>query len=246
MALIFLDVFSNFDILKLCVVKQLGVHLAKQKVYAVRKGRRPGLYYSWPACEAEVRGYAGADFKSFATKAEAESYMMAEEVTYGRAPSVERINDEVEKKIASLREDEALAFIDGSFDKDDKRGWRYSFGAIIFTTEGEVTLSQAYENPEYVESRNVAGEIEGAKQAILWALAHSKRELTIYYDYEGIKKWATREWKANKKLTQEYSDFFQEKAGLIKVNFFHTKSHTGITHNERVDELAKQAFSEGR
>lgn len=216
--------------------------MAKQKIYAVRRGRRPGLYYSWAACEAEVKGYGGADFKSFATKAEAESYMRAGEVLSGRAPSVAAINDEVDKKIASLREDEALAFIDGSFDKNDKRGWRYSFGAIIFSKEGEVTLKQAYDRPEYADSRNVAGEIEGAKQAINWALEQGKKELTIYYDYEGVKKWALKEWKANKKLTQEYRDFFEEKSRFIKVNFHHTKSHTGITYNERADELAKQAF----
>lgn len=218
------------------------MRLAKQKVYAVRRGRRPGIYSSWPAAEAEVRGYGGAEFKSFATLSEAEAYMRAEAGEKKEAPSVEKFNDEIEQKIASLREDGALAFIDGSFDKNDLRGWRYSFGAILFSTEGEVCLNQAYDNPEYIEARNVAGEVEGAKQAILWALEQGKKELTIYYDYEGIKKWALKEWKANKKLTQEYRDFFEEKSRLIKVHFYHAKSHTGITYNERADELAKQAF----
>lgn len=218
--------------------------MVKCKVYAVRKGRRPGIYGSWAECEAEVKGYGGADFKSFATKTEAEAYMRAEVGIHDKAPTVAALNDEIDRKIAALKEDEAVAFIDGSFDKDDARGWRYSFGALIFSAEGETTLKQAFANPEYIEARNVAGEIEGAKQAILWALERGKRELAIYYDYEGVKKWATKEWKANQKLTQEYRDFFEEKSRRIKVTFYHTKSHSDIVYNERADELAKEAFSD--
>lgn len=32
--------------------------MAKKKVYAVRKGKKTGLFYSWIECEAAVSGYA--------------------------------------------------------------------------------------------------------------------------------------------------------------------------------------------
>ena len=35
------------------------------KIYAVRKGRKPGLYHSWEDCKAQVHGYSGAEYKSF-------------------------------------------------------------------------------------------------------------------------------------------------------------------------------------
>ena len=35
----------------------------------------------------------------------------------------------------------------------------------------------------------------------------SEKDLTIYYDYSGIEKWATKEWKRNKKGTIEYSEY---------------------------------------
>lgn len=42
------------------------------KFYTVRKGRKPGVYDSWAECEAQVKGFKGAEFKSFASKSFAE------------------------------------------------------------------------------------------------------------------------------------------------------------------------------
>ena len=36
-----------------------------KKVYAVRKGKTPGLYMSWDDCKAQVDGFPGAEYKSF-------------------------------------------------------------------------------------------------------------------------------------------------------------------------------------
>ncbi|MBR6849825.1 MAG: RNase H1/viroplasmin domain-containing protein, partial [Lachnospiraceae bacterium] len=41
------------------------------KYYAVKVGLAPGIYQSWAECEAQVKGYPGALFKSFASEAEA-------------------------------------------------------------------------------------------------------------------------------------------------------------------------------
>jgi len=49
--------------------------MPKQKLYAVRKGRMPGIYQSWDACSAQVTGFPGAVFKSFESRAEAERFL---------------------------------------------------------------------------------------------------------------------------------------------------------------------------
>src|SRR5262245_48216870 len=46
--------------------------MAKQKFYVVWRGHRPGVYDSWPACQQQVAGFAGAEYKSFARRDEAE------------------------------------------------------------------------------------------------------------------------------------------------------------------------------
>ena len=45
----------------------------KKKYYVVWKGRKPGIYTDWDSCKAQVHGFAGATYKSFPTKQEAES-----------------------------------------------------------------------------------------------------------------------------------------------------------------------------
>lgn len=43
-----------------------------QKYYVVWQGRRPGVYDTWEDCLAQVNGFAGARYKSFKTREEAE------------------------------------------------------------------------------------------------------------------------------------------------------------------------------
>ena len=44
----------------------------KQKYYVVWEGVKPGVYDSWNACQAQIKGYPAAKYKSFKTRAEAE------------------------------------------------------------------------------------------------------------------------------------------------------------------------------
>ena len=43
----------------------------KQKYYVVWDGHNPGIYDSWTECQLQIKGYTGAKYKSFKTKAEA-------------------------------------------------------------------------------------------------------------------------------------------------------------------------------
>ena len=65
------------------------------KYYAVRKGRKPGIYRTWDACKSQVFKCEGAEYKSFTTEAEALAYMGA-------------VNDVV-------KESDSYAYVDGSF-----------------------------------------------------------------------------------------------------------------------------------
>lgn len=51
--------------------------MPKQKYYVVWKGRRTGVFRTWAECEAATKGYRGAQFKAFESRAEAERALRA-------------------------------------------------------------------------------------------------------------------------------------------------------------------------
>lgn len=46
--------------------------MAKPRYYVVWAGREPGIYRDWARCKAQVDGFSGAEYKSFASAVEAE------------------------------------------------------------------------------------------------------------------------------------------------------------------------------
>ena len=202
-----------------------------KKVYAVRKGRTTGLFMSWDDCKAQVDGFAGAEYKSFADPAEAMAYLG---LTDGTKAATEKFPEGVR------------AYVDGSY---DNASGRFSCGVVIVETDAagnsETTeLNAAFDDAEAAQQRNVAGEIMGSKLAIDHCMANGIKSVEIYHDYEGIGAWADRRWKANNPLTQGYRDFVAEAREKIDISFVKVKAHAGNKYNELADKLAKKALSE--
>jgi hypothetical protein len=64
-----------------------------KKVYAVRVGRKPGIYHTWDEAKAQVDGFKGPVFKGFTSMAEAEAFMKGGSVSSGAAKSATVKND---------------------------------------------------------------------------------------------------------------------------------------------------------
>jgi viroplasmin and RNaseH domain-containing protein len=45
------------------------------KFYAVRKGYTTGIFRDWASCERAVKGFPGAEFKSFPNQQQAQNYL---------------------------------------------------------------------------------------------------------------------------------------------------------------------------
>ena len=56
------------------------------KFYAVRKGKKPGIYMSWDICKQQTDGFPGAEFKSFPTREAAEEYIGQKQQTVEKEP----------------------------------------------------------------------------------------------------------------------------------------------------------------
>lgn len=57
------------------------------KFYAVRTGRKIGVFTSWQSCKEVVDGYPNAEFKSFPTKQEAVRYLKSNQRSKPKALS---------------------------------------------------------------------------------------------------------------------------------------------------------------
>lgn len=208
--------------------------MAKKKLYAVRKGKKTGLFQTWEACKASVDGYPGAEYKSFLSREEAEAYLDGAKKTLRNADAENNVNDE---------ENQIVAYVDGSFHKELGK---YAFGCVLIRPDGEIIRESGNgDNPESLELRNVTGEMLGAMYAVRWCEVNGYTAVKICYDYMGIEMWATGRWKANKSLTQKYAAFMRESGSRIQITFQKIAAHTGDKYNEEADKLAKAALVGG-
>lgn len=221
--------------------------MAKKKFYGIKTGRNIGVFDNWKDAEEQIKGFSKAEYKSFNTHSEAENYILSnnEKPEGTEVSSVSDINKDIEQQIKSLSDDKVIAFVDGSYSENVDGKEKYGFGAILFTGRHEHQLYKAYDDSEYMSSRNVAGEVIGVMESISWAVDNKKKTIDIFYDYEGIEKWAKNEWKAKTLISKYYVNFINEKSNVIEINFIHTKAHSGIIHNERADKLAKNSLNAG-
>lgn len=197
--------------------------------YAVRIGRKPGIYTTWVSCRAQVHGFAGAQFKKFTTEEEAKAYLHV-------APSASStILPE------AIPEGECHAYVDGSFNAKTKT---FGYGVVFFSAQGKETFFGAGKD-ENVRHRNIAGELRGAEKAMDLALAQQAKSLTIYHDYAGICHWAMGEWKTNVPLTQAYAEKARSIREKLDLRFVKIKAHTGNAYNEEADQLAKKGAGLG-
>jgi len=206
--------------------------VAKKKFYAVKVGKKPGIYETWDACKAQVHGHPGAVYKSFLTKSEALDFLSGEperkKETGTGLPDWPETPDTV------------YAYVDGSF---DVKTMRYGSGVVLmYMDQTTKTLSVMGDDADLAEMRNVSGEIYAAELAMKQAIEEGYVRLVIFHDYAGIRHWPLREWKANKPGTQAYRAYYESIKDKLQVLFVKVAAHTGDTYNEMADELAKKAL----
>jgi len=125
-------------------------------------------------------------------------------------------------------------YVDGSC-LDEAVGY-----GLVVLKDGQVVdeLYGPVEEEAVQGMRQVAGELQAVQEMISWCQEHGVSEVSLFYDYEGIEKWATGEWKANKAATQAYAQSAKE--WPVVVHWHKVSSHTGNRWNDHADQLAKQ------
>ena len=215
--------------------------MAKKKFYAVKQGRKTGMFPTWDDCKKQVMGYPGAIYKSFGTREEAEAYLGvtgAQTDQKDREAGITRSVSSGNNKSENT-ENAVEIYVDGSYHAATKE---FSYGMVVLVDGKEEKFSQKMTDPELAQMRNVAGEIKGSEAAMQYALAHKIGSIIIYHDYQGIASWCNGDWKANKPGTIAYRDFYREASRKIKIQFRKVKGHSNDKYNDMVDQLAKEAL----
>lgn len=204
------------------------------KFYAVKIGRKPGIYFTWPECQTQVSGFSGAIYKSFNSINEAKLFVYGSTSNDINGSTSNDTNGSTSNDTKKSTSD-LIAYVDGSYNSDNN-----VVGYGIYIIDGNQTYSYIGNFVQQYEGRNVEGEVKASLIAAQFAYKY-KKSITIYHDYIGISNWANNLWKRNKPYTQDYYSKIQSMRNTININFIHVKSHTGIDGNEYADRLAKYA-----
>ncbi len=201
------------------------------KFYAVGKGRIPGIYTNWAACEAQVKGFPGAVYKAFPTKAQALAFMGESHIdaTTGLPPT------------GTLPTTEAVhVWVDGSCLPNRQGRLNFGWAYVILNNERELHRASGHDVPaEARRHRNVAGEIQAVLQALEWCRERGITAAEIYFDYQGLASWVEGAWKTRTAFTRAYAE--RVRAMGMTLTWHKVLAHSGDVYNELVDRLAREA-----
>lgn len=235
--------------------------MAKKNFYAVKAGRRTGIFSTWAECREQVDGFAGALFQGFATRDEAEAFLGGElsealsggndlgadnpatDNPDGAAGCADTSGKQREETLAAsivwdAAPDEAVAYVDGSYNVESGA---YGCGVVFFYRGEELHISRTGGRPELASMRNVAGEIMGARIAMEEAVSREAKKLTIWHDYQGVASWCLGEWKTNREGTADYKAYYDSLRDRLDIRFQKVQGHSGDAGNDLADLLAKRA-----
>ncbi|MCK8606775.1 ribonuclease H family protein [Apilactobacillus ozensis] len=226
--------------------------MASKKFYAVKSGRKTGVFTTWPETESQVKGFSGAIYKSFKTLGEAEDFIGK----FGK----KTINSvDKNKPVQSSTDYELTVYTDGGsrnngnvagqhVKSDDKAAWAY----LIL-----------HGNHRYANSAGEFGATNNRMEimALVNALAFLKSKKYNYskikcvldskYVLDAITKgwlngWKKRGWKKSNGAEIKNLALFKQLDLLLSVftnvNFVWTKGHANNEGNNFVDNLLNQTM----
>jgi ribonuclease HI len=216
------------------------------KVYVVTAPERiAGVYDTWAACEAAVKGVSGARYQAVASRAQAESMLRGE----GTALA------------AGL-----YAFVDGNH--------HGGVGVVLVEATAEeprvvdeagMTVTQVFAGGSVASLasmeaiaaalarlRNVLAELAALYLAL--RIAPDRARLTVVHDYEGVGAWMTGRWKTRDPIVADVVGACATLASSrgLTLAFRHQRGHQAAwagrddyaRFNARADALAREATSD--
>jgi len=225
--------------------------MAKHKIYAVRCGRQTGLFNTWADCEAQVKGFAGAAYKGFASVEEAKAWLwgtgtvLAASVGAGQKKAAAALSPSEPAEPSSGKYD-YIVYTDGSCLRNPDGPGGYA--AVLLNQQNGTTQELSGGEPSTTNNRM---ELRAAIEALHALPRQASIQLNTDSRYlrDAIEKFWLRAWKKrgwitsvgtavkNRDLWEELDAELESRRG--RIVFCWVKGHAGQQFNERCDKLAK-------
>lgn len=211
-----------------------------KKLYAVAKGRVPGLYTEWTGpggAESQVSGFPGAVYKSFPTRSEAAQWL--EE----RGIAVKSSADDLPDK--SPDPGRVIVYTDGSSRGNPGSG---GWGVVRLNARGQEERSGGFRRTTNNRMELTAC-IEGVRDLAdgVSVLVYSDSQYVVKAVNEGwAENWRARGWMRTRTERAENVDLWArllDEIDRLDVRFEWVRGHDGDPGNERCDRLATEAAS---
>ena len=217
----------------------------KKRFYTVVRGRVPGIYNKWfgpGGAQEQVRGYADAVFRGFATLEEARGFMADPKSRHSSGKPV-RQNTSWDDNDQDEQERPVHIYTDGGCIDNPGPG---GFGAVIIEGDKRTEISGGYRL-----TTNNRMELTACIQALNTLRKGS--HVILFTDSQYVAnavtkgwaaKWRSRNWMRDKTHKAVNSDLWAELLTLLArhdVVFRWVRGHAGNPENERCDVLARQA-----
>ena len=222
-----------------------------KKFYVVWAGRDTGIFSDWASCKRSIDKFAGAKYKSFPTKAE------AEQAFAGGASTVKRSTAKSAKKTTSSKPSiafgvddfDVVIYCDGGCDPNPGKA---GSGSAVYKNGQLSSLWYGLFNPN---GTNNTAELNALHQSLIMAEMASAKGASVgilcdsMYSINCISLWAYS-WKAKgwKKKTGEIKNLeliieIHELYDAIKnkITLSHVKAHAGTEGNELADRMTMVA-----
>lgn len=212
------------------------------KYYAVKSGRKPGIYTTWEECAAQVTGYAGAAYKAFARLQDAQAYLKAGESESYVQPALLPLEPEPEPRPKSADLKPVTMYTDGGAQGNPGPG---GFGVVLASGGARKELSGGYAHTtnNRMELLAVITGLEALKEPAAVTI-FSDSSYIVNAMRNGIaRRWQQQNWKRRDGPVPN-ADLWERLLALAAkhdLTFEWVPGHSGIPENERCDQLAVAA-----
>ena len=209
-----------------------------KKFYAVKRGRKTGLFTVWAECAAQVKGFQGAVYKGFMTEEEARAWLG------GADARTEQPRAAAEMAEPSAPDADYIIHTDGSCLRNP--GGAGGWAAVIETAATGAVEEKSGGDPETTNNRMeltaalmaLSAVPEGARVALYTDSQYLKNAFTKFW----LPAWKKRGWKkadGEPVLNQDLWVQLDAAFATRQVQFHWVKGHAGNPRNERCDALAR-------